>query len=99
MDTQLRTRDIEAGLTDERWLGHGYLGERWSRTRAAQRRADRYLLREANALGLDRDRLVQFVVSKNGRWFADLVFGGWDDAEVERCIERWGRDLIREFAS
>lgn len=82
----LTLEDIEAGLDNDTWLGHGYLGERRHQRRAAQDRGDAFLLRAANARGWHPDYLFAFMNSRDGRHFGDLVFGGWDDSEVEAQI-------------
>lgn len=88
MTTQLTTADIEAGYANDEWLGFGYLGERSHRTRSEQDRGDAFLLRYAAERRWTRDELFTFANSRDGRWFGDLVFGGWDDAEVERQAPR-----------
>lgn len=82
----LTAADIEAGLDNPEWLGHGYLLERSHANRPAQDRGDAFLLREANARGWTAAELFTFTNSRVGRHFGDLVFGGWNDAEVERQI-------------
>lgn len=90
----LTISDLLAGLEDERWLGFGYLGERSHQKAAAQDRGDLYVLQVANEQGWTRDELIVFVVSRVGRHFGDLVFGGWSDAEVEAQLAgmlRWAQ--------
>jgi len=70
----LTTADIDAGLTDERWLGWGYLGER-SRSEQNATEADAVVLRFARVLGWDREDLFHWMNSKDGRWFGDWAFG------------------------
>lgn len=80
----LTTDDIEAGLDHPDFGGFGYLGERSRQGRAAQDRGDAVVLREANARGWDREQLFAWTNSRDGRWFGDNAFGGWDDADLDR---------------
>jgi hypothetical protein len=74
--SQMTRTDIEAGLEDERWLGWGYLGER-SRTDDTAA-ADALVLRFAAERGWDAEDLFHWANSKDGRWFGDWAFGGFD---------------------
>jgi hypothetical protein len=96
--TKLTSSDIELGLDNPAWSGHGYLGERGRQPHAAVVRGDAFLLREANARGWAIEELFDFTNSRVGRHFGDLVFGGWDDAEVEKQLPGLIRWAIREGA-
>lgn len=69
--TALTVADLDRAIEDDRWLGWGYLGGRQSLSQHETKRADRRLLRHANAHGWDYERLFHFLNSKPGRWYAD----------------------------
>lgn len=84
----LTVADIEAGYTNDAWLGFGYLGGRrnaidavrsgeWESARVTE--ADTMVLSVANAKGWDRARLFDWLNSKDGRWYADMTLGSDDD--------------------
>jgi hypothetical protein len=62
---------------DEGWLGWGYLGERARHEDAAYvQELDAQILRWVETLGWSLEDLFMWANSKDGRWFADLTFGG-----------------------
>ncbi len=71
---------------DERWLGFGYLGEREAALDSTDpespalpdmvAEADAEALSHAAANGWDYERLFDWANSKDGRLFADCMFGG-----------------------
>lgn len=93
---RLTTADIDRMTEDDRWLGFGYLGERQFALHSTDPEApaqpervatiDAWLIARANRLGLDYDDLFAWANSKDGRWFADAVFGG---NTIEQA-KRWG---------
>lgn len=95
---ELTVQDIEAGYENADWLGYGYLNERRHTDADAQARGDAYVLQIAAAHKWSTVDLFNFVNSRVGRHFGDLVFGGWNDAEVETQLEGMVRWAIREGA-
>jgi hypothetical protein len=96
--SKLTAADIEAMYANDNWLGFGYLGERRNMlittdseaAPEAERRllveaVDQRLLDHANAEGWTDDDLFAWANSKNGRWFADTMFG--------RATERIDQDF------
>lgn len=91
MTATYRTFDLMAD--DERHLGWGYIGERrreleWTadpdvqpiavrHARVAQ--ADATITAHAEARSWSDEDLFTWANSKNGRWFADCVFGGGNE--------------------
>lgn len=86
---------------DRRWGGFGYLGMRRSRLESTDPEAppepervaetDAAILNLATERGWDYERLFEWADSKNGRWFADAMFGT-DEAVPEafdRAVYRW----------
>lgn len=77
---------------DDRWLGFGYLGGRRTALDASDPGAPAQPERVAEVdawllgLGLEDDALFEWANSKNGRHFADVVFGG---DSIEQAV-RWG---------
>lgn len=79
--TDLPDDAIQRLLTDDRWLGFGYLGERRSalddsdpecpaRPQAVAD-ADAWILARANRDGWTYDELFEWANSKYGRWFGE----------------------------
>lgn len=81
----ITTHDIEAGYEHDGWLGFGYLGER-RHARAALvscewtidniEEADEMAVKIANEKGWSSARFFDWVNSKDGRWYADIMLGG-----------------------
>lgn len=100
--TKLTTDDIHRAADDDRWAGYGYLGERRNHFAGANERglspqladaeitvADQIVIAHANAQGWTYEDLFAWANSKNGRYFADEIFGGMGQladrlARVER---------------
>jgi hypothetical protein len=70
---------FEQMMTDDRWLGFGYLGERRNQLAIghadAVAAADAVVIATANRKQLSDEQLFEWANSKNGRWFADCYFG------------------------
>lgn len=66
-------------MTDDRWLGFGYLGERRSQLATGRidsvAEADALILTRARERGLTYEQIFTWANSKNGRWFGDCYFG------------------------
>lgn len=90
---QLSTTDIEAGYENEAWQGWGYLGERQRQADSAGpewvAQADEIALRLANEQQLTAGEFFAWLNSKNGRYFGDLAFGGWNPEQVEARARGW----------
>jgi hypothetical protein len=80
----LTIKDIEAGYTNDGWLGFGYLGERQNAIAAVQSGewefanvtiADTLALRIANEQRWTSARFFEWLNSKNGRWYGDATLG------------------------
>ena len=74
---RLTTGDLDRMERDERWLGFGYIGER-ARARREGRditAADTRAVECANEVGMDYDAFFEWANSKDGRWYADCMFG------------------------
>lgn len=81
-DGHLRVALFDAFTADDRWLGFGYLGERRNALQGHSALVERVpaidalVIAHATAAGWDADTLFHWANSKDGRWFADVVFGG-----------------------
>lgn len=87
---------------DRRWGGFGYLGERRNRLESTDPEAppqpervaatDAAILDVATARGWDYEQLFEWADSKNGRRFADAIYGTDEPVPeaVERAVNRWG---------
>jgi len=84
--TPLTVALIEAGYNDDRYLGWGYLNERRNADPALVAVADALVIRLANQERWTAEILFHWLNSKNGRWFADEIFGGsaFDNATLYR---------------
>lgn len=81
----LTTADLDRMANDDRWLGFGYLGERRNLLTSTDPEApanptlveatDQRVIDAANGWGWTYDELFAWANSKNGRWFADMIFG------------------------
>lgn len=103
MTSNLTTEDITRAEQDDRWAGHGYLGERRhtlddSDPQAPARlelvqQVDAVLIEHANRLGWDYERLFTFLDSRAGRHFGDTMFDRWARGSLETrlntAIRRW----------
>jgi hypothetical protein len=75
-EMKLTIDNLEAALADERHLGVGYWESRSvEMPKRKLERLDRAVIRQANALGLDQERLFHWTNSKYGRWLVDDVYG------------------------
>lgn len=88
MRRELTVQDIEAGYTNDAWLGFGYLGGRrgaieavqtgeWESARVTE--AGTMALEVANRKHWSPERFFQWLNSKDGRWYADMTVGSDDD--------------------
>lgn len=87
--------DLDAMTRDERWLGFGYLGGRdIALNHAADdpeaavdplrvEAVDIRVLDAANDAGMDYDALFEWANSKDGRHFADVMFGSNDRVDLD----------------
>lgn len=85
----LTLADLIAGYSHEDFGGYGYLGGRQTTLSnlaykvdmtaglAEVAAADQFVLDTANGRGWDAERLSQWANSRDGRYFADAVFGGF----------------------
>jgi hypothetical protein len=89
----LTVKDIEAGYTNDAWLGFGYLGGRRNAAEAVRSgewefanvtAADELALRIANEKHWTPERFFQWLNSKDGRWFAGATIG-CDEFDEERA--------------
>lgn len=94
--TPAATDTFDRMANDDRWLGFGYLGGRRNALDGTDAEApaqpervaevDAWLIDRASTLGLDYDALFAWANSRDGRHFADVVFGG---DTIERAFG-WG---------
>lgn len=91
--------DIEEGYANEGWLGYGYLGIKekahgkvhgvGAATLKAQ--ADRVLLEQANAEGWTPEQLFDWLNSKLGRWYGEVMLlgsmGELTPGEIARAVK------------
>lgn len=94
----LTLTDLIAGYNHEDFGGHGYLGGRQNALSnlaykvdmaaglAELAAADQFVLDTANGRGWDAERLFQWANSRDGRYFADTVFGGFGLERAARLI-------------
>jgi len=77
MTITLTAADFDRMMSDDRWLGYGYLGERRNRLEEGDSTvaADALAVAAANELGLTYDEVFHWANSKDGRWFGDCMFG------------------------
>lgn len=99
---QLTVADIEAGYTDERWSGHGYLLERrfalntagidpaeGTDVSALVPECDAIIIERANAQGWTSDDLFTWLNSKLGRWTADsYIRSGRETRWLDKYVVR-----------
>lgn len=86
--THFTTADLDRFETSDSWAGFGYLGTRQAHRVAIAdgeipadnllERADQMLLDHANRLELKELALFDWCNSKDGRWYGDTWFGGWN---------------------
>lgn len=81
----LTVQDIEAGYAHDGWQCFGYLGERRSAQAALQSgewtidniaEADEMAVKIANQKRWSPARFFDWLNSKDGRWYADIMLGG-----------------------
>ena len=75
----LTTANIEYAYRNGEWLGFGYLGERRNAAEEGKdvSAADAKALEAANRAGLTGAEFFEWLNSKNGRWYADCMFGAY----------------------
>ncbi len=82
MTTTQTTSTFDRMTSDDRWLGFGYLGSRQYADDAEVALADAFVF-DVTADWTD-DELFTWANSKDGRWFADILFGGsWTQADLD----------------
>jgi hypothetical protein len=83
--------DILTGYDNPAWLGWGYLGER--KTHLEDHRfafwADKLAVDLANEHHMTHEQFFHWLNSRQGRLFADTVFGSLDKARAEEEARRW----------
>lgn len=94
--TALTRKDIDIMTQDERWLGYGYLQGREIMLTSTDSEApadpqrvanvERQILAVVNKRGWDYEQMFEWANSKNGRWFADSVYGC--DESVEYAVRQ-----------
>ncbi len=80
--------------TDDRWLGFGYIGGRQYAEPAEVEMADTFIL-DMTADWTDEE-LFAWANSKDGRWFADVLFGGnWTQADLDMAGRYVRKQAVR----
>jgi len=85
----ITTADLDRMMSDDRWGGVGYLGERRSQLEGGSTTAtaDVLVVATANRRGLTYDEVFEWANSKDGRWFGDCMFGA-GGSHAEKYLPR-----------
>lgn len=92
----LTIQDLERAAKDERWLGFGYLGSRQNALTSTDPEVpaqpllvaavDQRVIDHGNVEGWDYEDLFVWANSRNGRYFADVMFGS--HTRVDRDFDK-----------